>query len=190
MKIEKDHMSIKNNGSKIRKILIMGLDDAGKTSILLSLQRDTNLLSYCSLRPTQGRVIVSFQDRDTLFTVWDFGGQEQYRTDYFQHLDEYFIEVDKIFFVIDVQDTERYDLAFDYLKIIVEYLVKNSLKVDFTIFLHKFDPNLEDHPDFTEERLSQTLFGKLKEIIPPNFTHDIFKTTIYTIFQKTPVTIR
>ncbi len=172
-----------------KKFLIMGLENAGKTSIVLSLQRNTNLLSYCSLSPTKGRTIVNFQQRDTLFNIWDFGGQEQYRKDYLLHLDEYLTDVDKIFFVIDVQDTKNYGKALQYLQKIVEYLEKNEMHVELSIFLHKFDPYLEDLPDFSEERLSQNLFSKLKQIIPSNLPCAIFKTTIYTVFQKSPIFI-
>ena len=52
------------NQPKPCKILIMGLDNSGKTSILLSLRKDTNLLSYCALKPTLGIDIKKFDTED------------------------------------------------------------------------------------------------------------------------------
>ncbi len=180
-------MSGADIGAKAKKILIMGLDNSGKTSILLSLQRDTNLMSYYSLRPTRGLNIVNFEDHGTIFNIWDFGGQEQYRKSYLQRFNEYFSGVDKIIFVIDVQDTERYDIALQYLQLIINELQKQEYNVDFSIFLHKFDPNLENHPDFTDEKVTSNLLAKIEKIVPPNFEYHLFKTTIFTIFQKRPI---
>ena len=36
------------------KILVLGLDNSGKTSIVLALKGNENLLSYYSLKPTKG----------------------------------------------------------------------------------------------------------------------------------------
>ncbi|MHA1130339.1 MAG: ADP-ribosylation factor-like protein [Candidatus Helarchaeota archaeon] len=56
------------------KIVIMGLDNSGKTSIVLSLSKDTNLLSYFSLKPTQGINISTLEENGLRFVIWDFGG--------------------------------------------------------------------------------------------------------------------
>ena len=47
-----------SKNKNVAKILIMGLDNSGKTSILLSLQKKVNLLTYYSLKPTKGINIV------------------------------------------------------------------------------------------------------------------------------------
>ena len=47
-------MSTLSPKPKPYKILIMGLDNSGKTSILISLSKDSNILSYCSIKPTIG----------------------------------------------------------------------------------------------------------------------------------------
>ncbi|NVM55230.1 MAG: GTP-binding protein [Candidatus Helarchaeota archaeon] len=182
-------MNSSNKGKKSKKLLLIGLDNAGKTSLLLSLQKNTNLLSYYSLKPTQGLNIVNFPDRDTLFNIWDFGGQEQFRKDYLQHLDEYLTEVDKLIFVIDVQDTERYEIALQYLVRIIESLKRIESNIDLSIFLHKFDPGLEKLPHFTDKNIALNIVNKIKKIVPPNFHYKMFKTSIYTVFQKSSMII-
>lgn len=165
----------------------MGLDNSGKTSIVLSLRRNTNLLSYYSLNPTRGLDIIQIEDHGSQFSIWDFGGQEQYREGYLQKLDEYFTELTKIIFVIDVQDVERYDLALQYLEQLVEGLKKKSNDVDFSIFLHKFDPDLENVKKFSTKNLSSKLVSKIEAIIPSSLGYKMFKTTIFTVFQKRPL---
>ncbi|HUY00251.1 MAG TPA: ADP-ribosylation factor-like protein [Candidatus Deferrimicrobium sp.] len=176
-------MAEETNDKNIKKILLLGLDNSGKTSILLSLTRDTNLMSYYSLTPTKGLNIKNYSDGMTTFNLWDFGGQEQYRKEYLKNLQEY-LNADKIIFVIDVQDIERYDLAFAYLKEIVKVLQTIKNRPEVSIFFHKFDPGLEKKEDFTEEKIHSRLIAKIKAIFPSDFPYEIFETTIYTIFQK------
>jgi len=55
-------------------------------------------------------------------------------------------------------------------------------KIDFSIFLHKFDPDLVFTEDLNEEVI-KNLIKKIKGITPPNYT--LHKTSIYAIFEKT-----
>ncbi|MHA1786085.1 MAG: hypothetical protein ACTSVE_12910, partial [Candidatus Helarchaeota archaeon] len=104
---------------------------------------------------------------------------------YLAKFEDYAQDMDKSIFVIDVQDIERYELALNYLKRIMEASKKINKDIVFSIYLHKFDPNLEKLDIFTDKIISAKLLDKIKEIIPPDFTYSIFKTTIYTVFQKT-----
>lgn len=175
-----------NQKRNIKKIVLAGLDNSGKTSILLSLTRDTNLLSYYALKPTPGLNIKNYNNSDTIFNIWDMGGQEKYRQDYIKKLDSY-IDADKIIFVIDVQDVERYDLALEYLAAFINAIQEKDQKIEFSIFLHKFDPGLEHDPNFTDESLETNLLSKIQDIFPPDNAYEICKTTIYTVFQKKPI---
>ncbi|MHA1309665.1 MAG: ADP-ribosylation factor-like protein [Candidatus Helarchaeota archaeon] len=167
-----------------KKILIMGLDNSGKTSIVLSLQKKTNLLSYYSLKPTHGVDIINLQIQGKTISLWDCGGQEKYRKMYLNDLEKYTFGVDKLIFVIDVQDIERYRLALKYLSNIINYLSSQNRKVKISIFLHKFDPNLETIENFSFNKIKAELIDEIHKIIPSNFEFDIFKTTIFTVFQK------
>lgn len=171
---------------KVEKILIMGLDNSGKTSVLLSLKDQTNIMSFCSLKPTRGIKIELFESQNLSLSCWDFGGQEEYRQEYLINFNRHSDKADKIFFVIDAQDYKRYDLALEYLEKIIDILVKNNKIIDFSIFLHKYDPNLERQEIFKniDEILNKKLINKIERIIPSNFNHTIFKTTIYSVFEK------
>lgn len=176
-----------NRGSETRKIVLVGLDNAGKTSILLSLQGNSNLLSFLTLKPTQGVNIQNIRDRGTSFNLWDLGGQEQYRRDYVEDLERYFNDVNKIIFVIDVQDTKRYEIALDYLKMMVSHIVNNEIQADISIFLHKFDPDLEKNPNYADSKIRSELLDKIKVIFPAKRSYSLFKTSIFTVFQKRPI---
>ncbi|MBD3339194.1 MAG: hypothetical protein GF353_08790 [Candidatus Lokiarchaeota archaeon] len=165
------------------KILILGLSNSGKTSIVLSLQKTTNLLSYVSLKPTK-RIERSefegeFEDKKTKFYIWDFGGQEIYRKEYLNRFKDYLIGTDKIIYVIDIQDSKRYDTALKYLDQILSVLKEEDLNADLSIFFHKFDAN------FTiEESILNSLLDKIETKIPKHIEFNIFKSSIFTVFQK------
>lgn len=166
------------------KIVIIGLDNSGKTSILLSLQKKTNLLSYYSLKPTQGLNIINLKEMDSKYTMWELGGQAKYREDYLKDLRKYMYKADKVIFVIDVQDIKRYTVALDYLEKIIEYLKSSGEKPDLSIFLHKFDPGLEEIETFSSEMISSRLINRLNSIIPSELTYHIYKSSIYTVFER------
>ena len=165
-----------------KKLLIMGLDKAGKTSIVLSLKGKTNLLSFYNLNPTRGQEIHNMEMLNSDVNIWDFGGQEQYRQNYLERFNEFLTGTSKIVFVIDIQDQKRYELALDYFQKIIELL--NKSEIEISIFLHKCDPDLkETHPEITDEVIS-SLIQKIKDIMPSSLYFNIFKTTIYTVFEK------
>jgi small GTP-binding protein len=165
------------------KILIMGLDNSGKTSIILSLTKNTNLLSYYSLKPTAGAQIMNIEEGNTKYNIWELGGQEQYRKDYIKDMDRYFHEADRFIYVIDIQDNSRFDGALDYLKTIIQSIPKNLNLADFSIFLHKYDPNLELQSSFSKT-VAANLIAQIKKIVPAKLNFKLYKTSIYTVFKK------
>lgn len=161
----------------------MGLDNSGKTSIILSLKKDTNLLTYYSLNPTQGLNIVNIEENGMKYSIWDFGGQEQYRQDYLQNFEKHIQGVDRVIYVIDVQDSDRYETALQYLEAIVKGFKDKIKGCDFAIYLHKFDPQLEMRSEFSR-KVDDHLTKKLKKIMPSSCNYKIYRTSIYTIFKK------
>jgi len=174
----------KERDQKFKKILLMGLDNAGKTSLYLILSKNANLLAYYSLRPTKGLDIKTLNDGNDEFSIWDFGGQKEFRQQYLVDMNNYLKDVNKIIYVIDVQDTSRYDEALSYLQDIVDNTRKRNLIIPFSIFLHKFDKGLEKDVKFSEDTIKVNLIDKLAQILT-GFYFDVFKTTILTLFQKT-----
>ncbi len=104
------------------KVVISGLDNAGKTSILTALDKKYDFQKdIVQLKPTI-RVEyhkMNFLKNNTIF--WDMGGQEQYRSLYQRRQDVYFAGTDLLVYVIDAQDEDRFEASLDYLDIILQY---------------------------------------------------------------------
>jgi ADP-ribosylation factor-like protein 3 len=84
---------------KEARILILGLDNAGKTCILKKLSDE----DVTHIMPTQGFNIKSLTQAGFKLNVWDIGGQRTIRQ-YWRH---YFGETDVLIYVIDSADTKR-----------------------------------------------------------------------------------
>lgn len=86
-------------GSREMKILMLGLDNAGKTTILYKLK--LNKIRTCA--PTVGFNVETVNFRNIKFNMWDVGGQERLRP-LWRH---YFPETTALIFVIDSQDKDQ-----------------------------------------------------------------------------------
>ena len=114
---------ISNVIKKDIKILILGLNNSGKTSLILNLQDKINLSHYTSLIPTKGMKIREVNIEGTKYIIWDIGGQKSYREEFLKKMDVSFFGTNKMIYVIDIKDNQRYDLLF--LRVIVAYLTIN-----------------------------------------------------------------
>jgi small GTP-binding protein len=127
------------------KIIIAGLDNAGKTSILTALDKKYDFhKDIISLTPTI-RVeyhATEFLRNKTVF--WDMGGQKKYRELYENKQDIYFSGTDLILYVIDIQDRERFNTSLSYLDMILQNFLKYNIDIPLIITFHKFDPDLHD----------------------------------------------
>ncbi len=83
----------------IKKILVLGLDNSGKTSIVKSLKGVKNIHSFCSINPTIGVNLENFELLESSFNIWDFGGQLLYRAEFLKEFEKYIKEVEKIIYV-------------------------------------------------------------------------------------------
>lgn len=90
-------------GSKERRILILGLDGAGKTTILYRLQ----VGDIVSTIPTIGFNVETVQYKNLKFQVWDLGGQTSIRP-YWRC---YYSNTDAIIYVVDSMDRDRIGMA-------------------------------------------------------------------------------
>ena len=168
-----------------KKILFVGLDNGGKTSIVQSLKGMKNITSFNNIPPTKGKNLVQIKKLDSKFSIWDLGGQETFREDYLKNFDDYIFGCNKLIYVFDIQDTKRYELAIQYFEKIIDLTIKknNANNIELSVFLHKFDPDLE-RTDIIDEQIN-SLKDKVKEKLDTtDFLYQIFKTTIYAIFEK------
>ena len=168
------------------KILLVGLDNSGKTSISKCLQGIKNLSIFNSIVPTREFDIENFEALNSKYAIWDLSGQEAYRGDYINQTSKFFGDTSKIIYVIDIQDVKRYDLAIEYMEKVINSIDKQK-EIDFSIFLHKYDPDLKFDQELNEVIIDKFI-KKIKEKIPPDFIYSLHKTSIYAIFEKTTIT--
>ncbi|KAH6872178.1 ADP-ribosylation factor [Alternaria rosae] len=86
---------------KEMRILMLGLDNAGKTTIVKKIMNeDVN-----SVSPTLGFIIKTIEYDGYKLNMWDVGGQKTLRT----YWKNYFEKTDTLIWVVDATDRERID---------------------------------------------------------------------------------
>merc|ERR1719498_2011741 len=90
-------------GKQEMRILMVGLDAAGKTTILYKLK----LGEVVTTIPTIGFNVETVEYNNISFTVWDIGGQDKIRK-LWRH---YYMGTEGLIFVIDSNDRERINVA-------------------------------------------------------------------------------
>jgi len=88
-------------GKKEMRILMVGLDAAGKTTILYKLK----LGEVVTTIPTIGFNVETVEYKNISFTVWDVGGQDKIRP-LWRH---YYQNTQGVIFVVDSNDRDRID---------------------------------------------------------------------------------
>ncbi len=124
-----------------KKLLMIGLDNGGKTSILAVLQDKYSIIK--SLMPTRGvkRERLDFFGYPIL--SWDLGGQVQYREKlYFNKPELFFTEADIILYVVDTQETERFTESANYFRQVLKALKQLNESPPILIVLSKSDQDV------------------------------------------------
>lgn len=95
-------------GKKEVRMLMVGLDAAGKTTILYQLKMNETVKTI----PTIGFNVETLDYKGLNFTVWDVGGQDKIRV-LWKH---YYQNTDGLIFVVDSNDKDRVEDAAEELK--------------------------------------------------------------------------
>jgi len=129
-------------GKKEMRILMVGLDAAGKTTILYKLK----LGEIVTTIPTIGFNVETVEYKNISFTVWDVGGQDKIRP-LWRH---YFQNTQGLIFVVDSNDREIAGEARDELmRMLNEDELRDALVL---IFANKQDlPNAMNAAEITDK---------------------------------------
>ena len=170
-----------------QKIIVIGLDNAGKTAILSKFGGRLGISDLANLQPTKGvdRRHIETEDSDIDLYIWDFGGQAQYRSKYFDKPEQYFLQIDLLIYVIDVQDSERYAESFEYFEQVLEIL--STLEEDpfILIYIHKADPDLKHDSEtlLNIELLKDNLNQLLNSF---DLDYEAYLTSIFSLITNEP----
>ena len=137
-------------GKKEMRILMLGLDAAGKTTILYKLK----LGEVVSSVPTIGFNVETVEYKNIKFTVWDVGGQDKIRL-LWRH---YFQNTQGLIFVVDSSDKERVELAKEELqRMLGEEELRDAVVL---VFANKQDLGVMSVAEVTEKLGLHTLRGR------------------------------
>lgn len=130
------------------RILMVGLDAAGKTTILYKLK----LGEIVTTVPTIGFNVETIEFKNISFTVWDVGGQDKIRP-LWRH---YFQNTQGLIFVVDSNDRDRISESKEELmRMLSEDELRNAVLL---IFANKQDlPNAMKASEITEKLGLHTL---------------------------------
>ncbi|MFX1419101.1 MAG: ADP-ribosylation factor-like protein [Promethearchaeota archaeon] len=159
------------------KILLTGLDKAGKTSFLKGVKRKySEIIRSLPTKGVERSEESIFEEQNSQISIWDLGGQKQYRERYLEQSKVYLYNIDLMYFFIDIQDVERIDEALGLFKDILKSLIELDEFPPVVVCLNKFDPDLKG---------SKEIFKNLEviaEAIKENserFFIKIFQTSIF-----------
>jgi len=163
----------------VKSVSFLGLDYAGKTSIITAITKRFGFEeTVLNLKPTRRIARDVFKFLGLEITRMDFGGQAQYREEYLSQPHKYLAGIDLIFYVIDVQDHERYVETIDYIDKILLFFKEIQEYPPVCILFHKFDPELRKNVELNKRVLTikQALMKYSND-----FDLFFFETTIYDI---------
>lgn len=102
------------------RVVALGLDGAGKTSILFKLKQD----EFVATITTIGFNVETVEHKNLKFTIWDVGGLQKLRP-LWRH---YYLNTQAVIFVMDSSNAERMAEAHDELaKLMAEKRLKDAL---------------------------------------------------------------
>merc|ERR1712184_118166 len=133
---------------KEASLLVLGLDNAGKTTILKKLSNE----DISQIEPTHGFNIKNLVHDEFKLTLWDVGGQETIR----EYWSNYFEGRDALVYVIDSADEKRVEEASKELTKLLED--ENLKDIPLLVYANKQDLGLA----LSCEEIMETL--KLEEI--------------------------
>jgi len=175
--------NVKEQLKRHKKILMVGLDNGGKTSILAVVQDKFSIIK--SLLPTRGVKREKLDFFGYPIISWDLGGQIMYREKlYFNRPELFFTDADIMLYVVDIQDTDRFPEAANYFREVLKSFTELGEKPELLIVLSKSDQDFRKTLQWQQN--VTTIKNKFTKIVEEfeQFTIDYCDTTV---FQKETV---
>jgi len=161
------------------KLVIAGLDNAGKSSALIALRQKYNFYERVkNLKPTIKIDYSSFKFLETYrINLWDMGGQKKFRKIYISN-PIYFSETDYIYYLIDIQDEIKFEESVKYLHDLLDIYRALDYSNEVMICFNKYDPKFKNSEDFFDraEMIRNLIVSQNKDM-----KFKFFNTSYYDI---------
>ncbi len=170
-----------NNSNKMEdiKLVIAGLDNAGKTSFLIALRHKYNFQEKVKdLKPT---IKIDYNSFNFLqcwtINFWDMGGQAKYRKIYINN-PIYFSETNYLYYLIDIQDELKIEESIHYLYELLNIYRDMDYSNEIIICFNKYDPKYKNNDEFADrvEMITNLILSQNKDI-----KFQFFTTSYYDI---------
>lgn len=172
-------MTIDNREINEFKLVIAGLDNAGKSSALIALRKKYNFYERVkNLKPTIKIDYSSFKFLETYrINLWDMGGQKKFRKIYVSN-PIYFTETNYIYYLIDIQDEIKFEESVKYLHDLLDIYRDLDFSNEVIICFNKYDPKFKNSEDFFDraEMIKNLIVSQNKDM-----KFKFFDTSYYDI---------
>jgi ADP-ribosylation factor-like protein 6 len=116
------------------KIVVLGLDNSGKTTLISHLKDEGNTQSF-DVVPTVGFTVEKFKKGKLDFTIFDMSGQSTYRGLW----ESYYADTDAIIWVLDCSDKLRMSIAKHELGVLLGHRDLAERSFPLLFFANKMD---------------------------------------------------
>ena len=159
------------------KISLVGLSGCGKTSVYsvafaAKSAEDTKGLAPTILYETRRHPFLGLQ-----VGIFDFGGQEQFRSEYLSK-PEVFRGTDILIPIVDLHDPANFEQAKQYFIDLLDLYRKNNEKPKIFLFFHKYDT------ESYQKELLDTNVKQAKEIFLDMFKDYDFDFMLTSIYEQ------
>jgi Ras-related GTP-binding protein A/B len=139
--IESDEQKVLDSMIKLsdvndKKILILGLEEAGKTSIYEVIFEGKQWWEVKNLYPTRG---IQRHKQGSRLYIWDLGGQRSYLKEYHKKAEEIFSSTTALIYVVDGADPESFKRSREEFEWALEKVKEFSPNAFIHCLIHKMD---------------------------------------------------
>jgi GTPase SAR1 family protein len=168
------------------KVLLVGLEDSGKTTIQ-KLLTNQDIASMFNLLPSKGLNVQELKTNNRIFYIWDLAGNKRAREHYLRR--NYVLpETNEIIYCINLLKQSRFSESLNYLSSLLtqyeKYCNENLIskeKATISILFHKMDPQLMNSALIRQN--AEYLSKKISEL-DISIEYRIFYTSIHNFCNR------
>ena len=156
------------------KISVVGLSGCGKTSIYSTTFGGMTPMEAKDLGPTVMYEVKSHNYLGLQISLWDFGGQEDYRKSYLE-TPKLLANTSILIFVLDLHHPEDYHLANEYFNDVFTAIKDQGGDPRIIIFYHKYDTEEYDKTKLEESLAKAKKLPFIVKHAPREFITSIYR---------------